>query len=732
MADSKGSQMENSAILRAVAVCLLLGMWPHPAEGKEQILPRDRPVLERPAIRIGPADVAPVIDGKLDEACWKEAVTVPIVTLCYQGEYAAFETKAFLCYDEAAVYVGFECWEIPGGCPLSLSSAASGTAEVLIDAMALERYYKLAMDTGSGVTTQQWGGGSAEWLRQPVAAAVGEDPWTVEFAIPFDALALASPVDSGRWRINLGRRRPDRMSNVAWATTYAWFYEPQFFGDVFFVSSEAVRARISTVGPPRVSDTPLSVELRNPGTEPSECEILLSLERRDGVVTVAREIVTMDPGKVKEVPMDFSFHDGMLAVATVSVFEGHLPEPILRQSFPVNLPANRAVLGEVRGRLAVLERELPVEADDILSPLAGRCAAFERALEEAESSASAWKALAKPIERLKGEVEKFFWQLQHDALQERFALGVADSLDKLKRDSAYQGGRAEVVSLSGARGEYECFQVVIIPGNEDLEEVEVTATALKGPEGVEIPAGNVEVQWEGFVETRQPRHPADYLGYEADPLFPMDHVSRVVLSEALHQPFWVSVHIPRDAPAGIYRGALEVSGANASPQSLEVRVRVYDFGLPERPELKTAFWVNEGLIAQWYGWEEIPQDIRRSQMAFLLKYGISPAIGWNLLEPRSNFDFALQGGLNTVQLGNVSQWPPSDEILAKINAGMPCSRSAACSIWPTFMQKMNQTRASTRRCGTPWKKWASIFQGSGGFARLFRRLWVLKGWLTHG
>ena len=187
----------------------------------------------------------------------------------------------------------------------------------------------------------------------------------------------------------------------------------------------------------------------------------------------------------------------------------------------------------------------------------------------------------------------------------------------------------------------------------------------------------------------------------ADPLIPMAAANRSVPADAFHQPLWVTVSIPKDIAPGLYQGAIEMHANGLPTHSVPLRVRVYDFDLPFRPALQTVFWLNEGYITKWYGWDAIPPEMHREHMAFLLKYHISPGIGPKIMEPLEDFQFALDHGLNTIQLGNATSWPLPEATLVRMDEHYAyLARPTPCSIWPSSTPRTNPTRANTRTCGT--------------------------------
>lgn len=61
-----------------------------------------------PEYRVQRAQAAPAIDGKLDDAAWAQAAQVEL-TQSYDGRPAQRKTRARLLYDDANVYLAFDC-----------------------------------------------------------------------------------------------------------------------------------------------------------------------------------------------------------------------------------------------------------------------------------------------------------------------------------------------------------------------------------------------------------------------------------------------------------------------------------------------------------------------------------------------------------------------------------------------------------------------------------------------
>lgn len=158
------------------------------------------------------------------------------------------------------------------------------------------------------------------------------------------------------------------------------------------------------------------------------------------------------------------------------------------------------------------------------------------------------------------------------------------------------------VVLRAARGEYESASVGLF-SREGLEGASLSVSDLEGPGEAVIPTSAASVKITRYMEpmrrwTRPKRHP----------LLPgfLDAKSAVDLAPRTSQQFWLTLHVPDDAPAGEYRGSVRLTGAltvqvpsgvpaagrqqgKAQPAEtpprtapeLELRLTVWPFRLPE-------------------------------------------------------------------------------------------------------------------------------------------------------
>ncbi len=640
----------------------------------EQLPPRG-PVPARPAVCIAPTATAPQIDGALDDACWESAVAVRPFNLSYQGRFAPYRAEAMLTYDAERLFIGFRCLDPdPARYPWLPwpPDRDQSVAEVLLATGIEEAFYKVAVTSKQKVYVTQPMANAVPW-RAPVSAVMKRSgkAWTAEFAIPFAAVELPTPRPTAAWRINIGWRTPKCVDYSAWAVTHAWFYEPQYYGDLHFGGPAALTAELIEVAAPRPDRNLLPLSLSNRAASAAECDVLVTLEDERGTSAEWQQFVSVPAKGRTDVPARYVLEDGMTGIATVTARRTGETAPFFRQSIPIEVPANRKAYRAIQAALAALPPSVVGERSKLAAEteaIRAELKTLENGIVGGEASLETWDATAKPLERLLGRARKLLWRTDHDEQlgDAPFAVGSRHTLERTVRDRAYTGRPAETVCLAAARGEYESTQLLVIPLGQGLKDVEVSVSPLSGPGDAAIPKDAVEVRWAGFVQTRRPRYPVEYVGWFVDPLLPMSAALRVVPADALHQPLWLTLGVPSGIPAGVYTGDIKVQAAGLEPWPVRLRVRVYDFDLPTQPALRTSMWLNEGRIKDWYGWEEIPKDIHRKQMAFLLEHRINPT-WFGPIGDDDDLAFQLERGLNLVMLGVASQWPLDEETERKIS-----------------------------------------------------------------
>ncbi|MEN6547166.1 MAG: sugar-binding protein [Armatimonadia bacterium] len=176
---------------------------------------------------------APVLDGNLEEECWKQATAVTDFQRTDGKGNAKQQTVARVCYDERRLYIAFECLESEPETIINLVEQDGGevwrddSVEVFMDPGLTRRgvLHWTCNTAGKKSPAKGW----------EAAAKRTERGWNVEMALPIGDL---KPQVGEMWGINLCRTRPSRPQNEpeysAWSFTPGAFAKPERFGVLVF------------------------------------------------------------------------------------------------------------------------------------------------------------------------------------------------------------------------------------------------------------------------------------------------------------------------------------------------------------------------------------------------------------------------------------------------------------------------------------------------------------------
>ncbi len=177
------------------------------------------PLIDTPLVECENVAVPPVLDGKLDEACWQGAPGIGGLRLRVPGAAEPTQkTQVWVCCDAENLYVAVRCDEakmadihqevkddngpIWGDDSLEIwlvPQHQTNRAAQLI-ANLLDKHYSSGILPGwTTATTTQPGG------------------WTMEFKVPFACLNEAAPKPGEIWGFNLGRAEHPHKETTAWS-----------------------------------------------------------------------------------------------------------------------------------------------------------------------------------------------------------------------------------------------------------------------------------------------------------------------------------------------------------------------------------------------------------------------------------------------------------------------------------------------------------------------------------
>ena len=190
----------------------------------------------------------PVIDGKLDDACWASAQWEKGFHPIRGSKFSNLEddTEFAIVTDAKAVYVAFRCHESSmaklKARPYSASVVTSNDIELFFSPSAdPQNFYQFCVSAPHNVAVAIYHieGGMThpdpygpDWEH---ALALGDDEWTVEMAIPLTAFYNTRAEDwRGEWVVNVSRQDLDHSATTAHLTSWSkldkGFLDPVRFG----------------------------------------------------------------------------------------------------------------------------------------------------------------------------------------------------------------------------------------------------------------------------------------------------------------------------------------------------------------------------------------------------------------------------------------------------------------------------------------------------------------------
>ncbi|MDD2707394.1 MAG: sugar-binding protein [Verrucomicrobiae bacterium] len=207
-----------------------------------------------PMVKIGKTMRPPLIDGKIDEECWRNSVEMGPFLLLENKGMAREQTTVRAAYDSDHLYFAFRCKESvldPAMNQTQFFMAKTKThdsielfkddcVEIFIAPdEAKNEYYHVAVNANGC-----WYDASCNGNRQPdlswnpnLHAGVfkEKDSWNVELAIPFkDLHAIPDPADHAKWKLQCCRHENPRKENSAWSPARHSFHDFARFGGLFF------------------------------------------------------------------------------------------------------------------------------------------------------------------------------------------------------------------------------------------------------------------------------------------------------------------------------------------------------------------------------------------------------------------------------------------------------------------------------------------------------------------
>jgi len=193
----------------------------------------------------------PVIDGRLDDECWKNAAWQDGF-VSYYGVYTIeAQTHFAMLFDDRTLYVAVRSEKPLVESTFVIDREKEGwptkeAIEIFLDPnQTYDTYYQLAAGMegplyDAKVKSSEWNSG---WKA---ASSGGKGEWFLEAAIPVEAMGIERLREGDLWGLNICRNRtyPEGGAELSsWSETHGGFHAPWNFGNLVMGSAEELFSR---------------------------------------------------------------------------------------------------------------------------------------------------------------------------------------------------------------------------------------------------------------------------------------------------------------------------------------------------------------------------------------------------------------------------------------------------------------------------------------------------------
>lgn len=171
-----------------------------------------------------------------------------------------------------------------------------------------------------------------------------------------------------------------------------------------------------------------------------------------------------------------------------------------------------------------------------------------------------------------------------------------DATHKIPPHRSLPQAASTAARLSAAKNDREAVQIVVRP-TAPLEGLTAAAGALSGPHGSTIPAENVKILRVAYHFVHRPTDKTAVRDWWPDALPPL--AKAIDVPAGKNQPLWVLIYVPKNAKAGDYSGNISLKAEGFSAD-VPIKLHVWDFALPERNHIETAFGFSPGNVYRYH------------------------------------------------------------------------------------------------------------------------------------
>ncbi len=236
-----------------MTVAALAAGWAHAADEETAQAPAEKAVDKKEDGRLYLAPLlapkAPVVDGRLNEEGWSNAVGIERLHLAGSPKLnPSRATEVYVTIDDSNLFVAFRCGEpYPerrkrAARPKDVDAIAGDDAVIVQleptdDTKAA--YYEITVSSNGALALAQRGSKTKTWNAGGIQAAVRDalGGWVAEVRVPFKAMGRGMPGAGEVWRANFVRHiaSVEPAEYASWAVLPAPdIHQPENFGELRF------------------------------------------------------------------------------------------------------------------------------------------------------------------------------------------------------------------------------------------------------------------------------------------------------------------------------------------------------------------------------------------------------------------------------------------------------------------------------------------------------------------
>lgn len=209
-----------------------------------------------------------------------------------------------------------------------------------------------------------------------------------------------------------------------------------------------------------------------------------------------------------------------------------------------------------------------------------------------------------------------------------FVVRSSSSMEKIFQNTFKEDwlrkGIDDEIEICAAKNERESVQAVIIPFVEIKNlKWDIITEKIKKENIIVQPVGYVYIP-KNTIPHFVKNYPEEKIktGYWPDPLFSTWTGIEKIDKEKI-QPIWITIDIPKDLPSGNYVISINFYGEKTNKANFKIKLKVWDFTLPDTPTFKTGFWYAGDDFSSYYFTSDI-WEIEKKFLKLVLENRITP------------------------------------------------------------------------------------------------------------